>query len=84
VNFDPNTAARFPTKPITFGELAKDYIPVEMVTDQSNAAIPKAHSTVESYKRNINRHILPRCGHLRAHHLWDAPLKHSIIITDGV
>src|ERR1700726_3484800 len=60
MNFDPNAPANITTKPITFGELAKDYIRVELATDQSNAAIPKAHSTVETYRRYINRHILPR------------------------
>jgi len=64
MNFDPNAPTN--TKPATFGELAKDYIRVELATDQSNAAIPKAHSTVETYRRYINRHILPRWEMIRA------------------
>jgi hypothetical protein len=54
------------TKPITFGEVAKDYIRVELATNQSNAAIPKAHSTVETYQRYINKHVLPRWETVRA------------------
>jgi integrase len=66
MNFDPNAPTNTKTKPATFGELAKDYIRVELATDQSNAAIPKAHSTVETYRRYINRHILPRWEMIRA------------------
>lgn len=66
MNFDPNAPANITAKPITFGELARDYIRVELATDQSNAAIPKAHSTVEPYRRYINRHVLPRWETVRA------------------
>ena len=66
MNFNPNSPVNPTTKPITFGELAKDYIRVELAIDQSNAAIPKAHSTVETYRRYINRHILPRWEVIRA------------------
>jgi integrase len=59
LGFDPNASVST-GKPITFGELAKDYIRAELSADQSEAAIPKAHSTVETYRRYINRHILPR------------------------
>jgi len=66
MNFNPNSPANTTSKPITFGELAKDYIGVELANDQSNAAVPKAHSTVETYRRYINRHILPRWETIRA------------------
>jgi len=66
MNFDPNSPVNKNVKPITFGEVAKDYIRVELATDQSNAAIPKAHSTVETYRRYINRHILRRWETVRA------------------
>jgi len=66
MSFDPNAPANKTVKPITFGELAKDYIRVELATDQCNAAIPKAHSTVETYRRYINRHVLPRWEMVRA------------------
>jgi len=59
MGFDPNVFVGS-GKPITFGELAKDYIRVELSPDQSEAAIPKAHSTVATYRRYLNRHILPR------------------------
>jgi integrase len=60
MNFDPNSPVNTTTKPITFGELGKDYIRVELAIDQSNAPIPKAHSTIQTYERYINRHVLPR------------------------
>jgi len=41
MNFDPNAPANTTTKPITFGELARDYICVELVTDQSNGVPPQ-------------------------------------------
>src|SRR5580698_863204 len=66
MNFDANAPVNITTKPITFDLLAKDYIRVELATDQSNAAIPKAHSTVETYRRYINRHVLRRWETVRA------------------
>jgi len=48
------------------GKLAKDYSRVELSADQSEAAIPKAHSTIETYRRYLNRHILPRWETIRA------------------
>lgn len=66
INFDPNLSLTTTAKPITFGELAKDYARVELSPDQLDAAIPKAHSTVETYRRYINRHILPRWETARA------------------
>lgn len=65
MGFDPNVSVSN-GKPITFGELAKDYIRVELSPDQSEAAIPKAHSTVATYRRYLNRHILPRWETVRA------------------
>jgi integrase len=66
MGFNPNASLRKTTKPVTFGELATDYSRVELSADQSEAAIPKAHSTIETYRRYLNRHILPRWGTIRA------------------
>ena len=66
IGFDPNSSKTKTAKPLTFGELAKDYIRVELSDNQNEAAIPKAHSTVETYRRYINRHILPRWETVRA------------------
>ena len=66
MNFDPNSPMNTTTTPIIFGELAEDYKKVELAVDQANAPIPKAHSTVETYERYINRRILPRWGTIRA------------------
>src|SRR5580700_10912159 len=40
MNFNPNSSVNTTAKPITFGELAKDYIRMELAIDQSNAPIP--------------------------------------------
>src|ERR1035441_8828547 len=66
MGFDPNASVTKVVKPVTFGELAKDYIRVELSDDQSEAAIPKAYPTVETYRRYIKRHILPRWETVRA------------------
>src|SRR6266852_8159410 len=66
MGFNPNVSVSTTAKPVAFGELAKDYVRVELSTDQSEAAIPKAHSTLETYRRYINRHILPRWETVRA------------------
>jgi integrase len=66
MNFDPNKPVNLAAQPVTFGELAGDCVRVELSPDQSHAPIPKAHSTVETYQRYINRHILPRWETVRA------------------
>jgi integrase len=66
MGFNPNASLSKTKKPVTFGELAKDYSRVELSADQSEAAIPKAHSTIETYRRYLNRHILPRWETIRA------------------
>jgi len=76
MNFDPNFPVNTTTKPITFGELAKDYIRVELAIDQSNSPIPKAHSTIETYRRYINRHILPRWETVRASEMEPIAIQH--------
>ena len=47
--------------PITFGNLAQHYIDNEL-GDQADAVDPKSHSTINGYKRNLRRHILPKWG----------------------
>jgi integrase len=60
MNFNPNVSVNTATKPVTFGEVAEDYTRVELSDDQCEASIPKAHSTVTTYRRYLKRHILPR------------------------
>jgi integrase len=45
--------------PVTFGHLAQHYIDNEL-GDQAEAVDPKSHSTIAGYKRNLQRHILPK------------------------
>ena len=46
--------------PITFGELARHYLANELPEDQSEATMPKDHSTAVTYRRYLNRWVLPR------------------------
>ena len=52
MGFNPNASSSRITKPVTFGELAKDYIRVELSLDQSEAACypqsPLNHRNVSS------------------------------------
>jgi hypothetical protein len=45
--------------PFTFGRLAQHYVDNEL-GDQADSADPKSHTTIEGYKRNLRRHILPK------------------------
>ena len=47
--------------PVTFGHLAQHYITHEL-GDQADAVDPKSHTTIVGYKRNLQRHILPKWG----------------------
>jgi integrase len=47
--------------PVTFGHLAQHYIDHEL-GDQADAVDPKSHTTIAGYKRNLQRHILPKWG----------------------
>jgi integrase len=46
---------------VTFGHLAQHYIDHEL-GDQTEAVDPKSHSTIAGYRRNLQRHIVPRWG----------------------
>jgi integrase len=79
IGFDPNVSVSS-GKPITFGGLAKDYIRVELSDDQSQAAIPKAHSTVVTYCRYLNRHILPRWETVRASDMEPLEIQNWLLL----
>jgi integrase len=46
---------------VTFGDLAQHFTDHEL-GDQTEAVDPKSHTTIAGYKRNLQRHILPRWG----------------------
>jgi len=46
---------------VTFGHLTQHYIDHEL-GDQTEAVDPKSHSTIAGYRRNLQRHILPKWG----------------------
>src|SRR5882672_2670591 len=67
MGFNPNAAAsKRAVGPVTFGNLANDYIRIELPEDQSETVLPKAHSTVTTYRRYLAKHILPRWETVRA------------------
>ncbi len=47
-------------RPVTFGELAKHYLSNELPLDQQDATISKDRSTAKTYRRYLNRWVLPR------------------------
>lgn len=47
---------------MTFQEIADHYVARELDPDQSEARKPKAHSTIEAYRRYLKRWIVPRWG----------------------
>ncbi len=50
--------------PRTYGQLCQHYIANELMEDQSEATIPKAFTTTETYKRHLIQRIIPRWGRL--------------------
>lgn len=46
---------------ITFAEIASHYQKYEL-EDQANVVIPKSHNTVDNYRRNLRKRIVPRWG----------------------
>lgn len=48
--------------PVTFSDIAEHYCEMELPDDQAQASIPKAHSTIATYKRYLARWVLPRWG----------------------
>jgi integrase len=49
-------------KPKTYGQLCQHYMENELQQDQSNATIEKAYTTAETYKRILNKRVIPRFG----------------------
>jgi integrase len=54
----------FAQMPRTYGQLCQHYIANELMEDQSEATIAKAFTTTETYKRHLNKRIIPRWGRL--------------------
>ena len=52
----------FRGKPKTYGQLCQHYMENELQQDQSNATIEKAYTTAETYKRILNKRVIPRFG----------------------
>jgi integrase len=49
-------------RPIRFADLAAHYVRHELRDDQAKVMIPKSHTTVNNYKRNLSKRIVPRWG----------------------
>lgn len=57
-----NQLQPFRGTPRTYGQLCQHYMENELMEDQSEATIPKAFATIETYKRQLMRRIIPRWG----------------------
>lgn len=57
-----NQQQPFRGKPRTYAQLCQHYIQNELQEDQSEATIEKAYTTTETYKRILNKRIIPRFG----------------------
>jgi hypothetical protein len=51
----------FRGRPIRFADIAAHYVRYEL-GDQSKVMIPRSHTTVSNYKRNLSKRIVPRWG----------------------
>lgn len=56
-----NEDCDFRGRPIKFADIAAHYERIEL-GDQSKVMIPRSHSTVSNYKRNLAKRIIPRWG----------------------
>jgi hypothetical protein len=45
---------------VTFSDIAEQDCDMQLPDDQTQASIPKAHSTIATYKRYLARWVLPR------------------------
>ena len=57
-----NEGQPFRGKPQTIAHLCQHYIENELQDDQSEATIEKAYTTAETYKRILNKRVIPRFG----------------------
>ena len=57
-----NERQPFRGKPQTIAHLCQHYIENELQDDQSEATIEKAYTTAETYKRILNKRVIPRFG----------------------
>jgi hypothetical protein len=48
--------------PATYRQLCQHYIQTSCMEDQSEATIEKAYTTAETYKRILNKKVIPRFG----------------------
>ena len=60
LHLNPNRSPIAVGARILFGEVAAHYIQRELPDDQNEATIQKAYSTINKYKRYLNRWVLPR------------------------
>ncbi len=52
----------FRGKPRTYAQLCQHYMENELQEDQSDATIEKAYTTAKTYKRILNKRVIPRFG----------------------
>ncbi len=57
-----NTNEDFKVRPVRFADIAAHYMAHELDNDQADAIIPKSHTTISNYRRNLKKRIIPRWG----------------------
>jgi len=60
LNINLNQPRATTAGPVAFGELARNYLANELADDQSDSTAPKDRTTAITYRRYLNRWILPR------------------------
>jgi integrase len=74
VNRDSDSRGR----PIQFADIAAHYVRYEL-GDQSKVMIPRSHSTVSNYRRNLSNRILPRWGKKAALSITSVDIEHWLL-----
>ena len=57
-----NTNEDFKVRPVRFADIAAHYIAHELDNDQADAIMPKSHTTISNYRRNLKKRIIPQWG----------------------
>ena len=73
-----NQDCDFRGRPISFADSAAHYVRYEL-GDQSKVMIPRSHSTVRNYRRNLSKRIIPRWGKKAALSITSVDIEHWLL-----
>ncbi len=74
INVNKETS-RLVLVPITFGQLVAHYMEEELLEDSPNATVPKAYSTIVTYRRYLKKWILPRWHDYRLQDIYPVAVE---------